>query len=175
MVEPVSLALSFVGGIASHIIAIYGYERAKHYKHRGNLKLEGTWAEKIERRENSYSLCKIFYDVKKGMYAFDGTNYKNNGDINGHFSTVASVLSDDKRRLFYIYEVEFLADPGAQIHGLGILNLHEQGGIVRPSDGHFNAGKPDKGEATPYSVYVTDLPYDRNAKGHKVIEFLKDK
>lgn len=75
-------AITLSIGIITGIVSNYGYDFLRSIAVRGErLSMEGSWAEHVpDSKGHEYSFGRIYWDRRRKIYAFDGTNYSSSGE-----------------------------------------------------------------------------------------------
>lgn len=160
------------GIVAAGIGGIVAYVWKKMRMETPRVAIEGTWAEYVPRSEESqYSVGRISYDRKRGMYAFDGTNYYNNGSKRCHWRTIVSHLDVDGRQFYYIFDAVMEGELDKRYFGFGFVNLVEKDGVLIPADGYYSSASVDS-KGMSHSMEPAPFEYSRTGQGHEVIKLL---
>ena len=168
------LVISFILGVLSSIVAVIVINVTERTRVKGpKLALEGHWCEYVERSlGHQYSLGHIYYDRSRKMYAFDGTNYNNDGRQNCLWETTASFVEKLERKYYYIFMAHTAGQFDKRYYGFGVINLTlDSNGSLVPVDGHYISANVDEG-AMSHSMIRTDLEYIRGKNGQEIIEFI---
>jgi len=166
--------ISFTLGILSSIAAYYIINFIQKISRREKIKIEGHWGEFIPMSTgHRYSLGKIHFDKKRSIYAFDGTNYCDDGKPFCHWETVASHVDVRSKKFFYTFTAQVEGQLDTVYYGFGVLNLvKDQGGALIPIDGHYTSANVD-GTAMSHSVVrMHTLQYDRRSNGTQLVQAL---
>jgi hypothetical protein len=167
------LLAGFVVGVVSSLVAAFIWPFIENARMRRRIRIEGVWGEYItDARGHQYSCVRVYFDKWRKMYAFDGTNYKNNGSRYCHWRTVSGYLDERSRKYFYIFAIELAEDPNTTRHGFGVINLTQDAeGLLVPTDGHYVSADID---GTTYTMHRLDnFKYAREDSGQNLIERLK--
>jgi len=168
--------LLFALGFPAALLTAYGYDILKGMiKARSDrLAIEGFWLEFVRDSKNhQYSHGRIRFDKKRGFWAFDGTNYKNNGEPFCHWETVSSHVDVAGRKFFYTFVARVENELDKTYYGFGVVNLvvNDRDQLV-PVDGHYVSANVD-GRGMSHSMVPTDLRYGRTMQGARVLEAVK--
>jgi len=136
--------------------------------------LEGTWGEYVPgSTDRQYSLGRIFWDKRRKIYAFDGTNFSNDGEAFCHWQTLTSYLDRSNGQYFYTFRASVANDPGTY-YGFGVVNLAtDDRGRLAPVDGHYVSASVDGKGMSHSMVRAAELKYSRRVRGVDAIAFVK--
>lgn len=160
-------------GIPASMAATYLYGRISSMQNRRRLRIEGTWGEYAkDSAGHQFTLGEIYFDRKRGIYAFDGTNYANDGAIFCHFKTISSSVEIEARKYLYTFEAQL---PGKMevYFGFGVVNLGLHHGVLSPSDGHYVSASVDGKGMSHSMVPMADLTYQRDAHGGEIVKRMR--
>ena len=162
-------------GVIASVIGGFIHDKIKQMQTRDPaLAIEGTWGEFVPKSEgHQYTLGRIYFDIQAKRYAFDGTNFFNDGRPFCHFETVASHVDPARRKFFYVFTASVEGESDRVYYGFGVVNLAPQStGELAPVDGHYVSDSID-GEGMGHTMKrLDDLTYDRGVPGQVVIEAL---
>ena len=167
------LLAAFFIGVGSGLVVMYIWPFIENARMRRRVRIEGVWGEYItDAQGHQYSCVRIYFDTWRKMYAFDGTNYKNNGSRYCHWRTVSGYLDEHSHKYLYIFAIELAADPNMTRYGHGVINLTQDAeGLLVPSDGHYVSADID---GTTYTMHRLDnFKYAREDNGDRLIERMK--
>lgn len=149
---------------SAHLYAQYEVKRRRVFD------VEGVWGEFVPAEgENQLSLGEIYYDRRRKMFAFDGTNYFNNGEIYCHWVTISSSLSEDDRTFNYIFKKTMPSEPGAVYYGFGVVQLALNGHHLVPVEGHYISASLDGRAMAHTMVRLEALSYARGRLEAKIV------
>jgi hypothetical protein len=140
------LFISFVFGTIASLLASYLYARYSSMVIQNRYKsLEGWWVEIIETsNDRSYSLAQFAFDPKTNTYSFDGTNFKNNGDVFCSWSSISVQVEQTSRRILYIFRAGITGANHLENHGFGVINFSvNKSGEPVPESGYYIEAKQD--------------------------------
>jgi len=165
--------VAFMIGVLSSVAANWLASSAIFTRGR-RLSILGTWGEYVvESINHQYSLGMIYYDRRKAMYRFDGTNFRNNGERYCHWETVTSYIDADARRFFYIFSAQLEGELDKTFYGFGVLNLAIESGRIIPVDGHY-ASTNVQDKILSHSMFRMDqFVYNRSEGGSKIIRAIE--
>lgn len=169
-------ALSFILGVITSIIGSYIYNYYHSMNERiSNVAIEGNWAEFVAASKNHrYSLGRVYYDGRRRLYAFDGTNYADSGQPYCYWETVASCLDITQRKYYYIFTAQLKGALGSLHYGFGVLNLSAgEGGRLRPVDGYYVSAEIDEQPMSHSMITADKMTYARDGKGAEIIGFIE--
>ncbi|HEY0329868.1 MAG TPA: hypothetical protein VGC77_12300 [Rhodopseudomonas sp.] len=178
----VSFSIGVVSGIASNLIfQIFWsmYQVHKIRKKQIPIDIEGDWGEYIEHSvtegglAHQYSFGKIYRDESRGMYLFDGTNYRNDGSQFCHWQTITSYLDIQQKRYLYIFAAQMDGESDKTYYGFGVISLAQdaQGHLV-PIQGHYNSANIDNKTMPHTMLRVSGFGYSGEETGQKIIDFI---
>ena len=111
-------------GVPGSMIATYLSARIEVMRSRKRFSIEGVWGEYIEdSKGRQFTLGKIYWDNKRKIFAFDGTNFENSGAPFCHFKTTSSSFDLDAGKFLYTFEAQIPAKPNELYFGFGVVNL----------------------------------------------------
>lgn len=167
--------ISFVLGVVSSVVATQLYARIIIFMNKlPKLDIEGTWGEYIPKSVNrNYTIGRITFDRKKNIYAFDGTNYSNEGKAYCHFETVASHVDVENKRFYYIFSAHICGDFGKVYFGFGAVNLIVNNNILTPIDGHYFSANVDAEAMTHSMQRLENITYNRDREAGQSIRLIR--
>ncbi|MDR3500680.1 MAG: hypothetical protein P4L72_15810 [Parvibaculum sp.] len=157
--------------MSTSLIATYLYGMISYIMTRRRFNVEGVWAEYIPGSiGHQYSLGRIYHDKRRKIYAFDGTNYRNDGKKYCHWETVTSYVDVDRQKYFYTFNAQIEGELDKVYYGFGVVNLMpNNAGVLVPSDAHYISASVD-GKAMSHSmIRAIDMSYSRTSTGADVI------
>ena len=162
-------------GIVLGIIANYLYDKiVQVMKEKPLLDIEGTWGEFVKDSEgHQFTLGQIYFDAQQDRYAFDGTNFNNDGSPFCHFETVTSYVDPERRKFFYVFNASLEGQSDQVYYGFGVVNLiRSSTGKLIPSDGHYVSDSID-GRGMAHTMKRFDqMEYARDLDGKVVVAAL---
>jgi len=169
-------------GVIGSIIAAFLYDIMKrlynaYSMNSFKIELGGTWGEFIkESKGRQLSIGRIYFDKKRDLWAFDGTNFTNAGQAFCHWRTVTSHIDLDNMKYFYIFYAHVVGEPGATYAGFGVLNLsRDQGNRIFPINGHYVSDSVD-GKGLPHTMKrLSEQQYPVAALSSDLIKLLRTK
>ena len=175
----------FVVGVVSSLLAAYLYGILHRYMNKPQvlLDLESVWGEfapdsvdPLTQVSHRYSLGTLYYDKAREIYAFDGTNYEDNGDRFCHWETITSHIDVVRRKYFYIFAAQREGALNVVYYAFGVINLGENGnGKLVPIDGHYVSADVDGRPISHSMRKIEALKYDRTANGTALIRLLSSR
>lgn len=169
--EWLMLGLGIPAGVLATLLydVLKGMVKARRQK----LALEGTWAEFVkDSKGHQYTLGRIYFDKRRGFWAFDGTNFTNAGDPFCHFETVSSHVDPANRQFFYMFTARIENELDKTYYGFGVVNLAaNERGELAPVHGHYVSANVD-GKGMSHSMIPLDLKYSRRISGSIVIDLV---
>ena len=171
-----TILLGFVLGIAGSFIASYLYDILREYMASKKLDIEGTWGEFVrDSKGRQFSLGKIYRDRRRRIYAFDGTNFRNDGTAYCHWVTINSHIDREHGQFFYTFRAHVEDEPDKHYYGFGVVNLAPNDkDELSPMNGHYVSASVDGTGMTHSMVRSTRLEYRRSVQGKTVIEFVRE-
>lgn len=167
----VSFALGIGSSIAAfYLINLFQYMVAKKDK----IKIEGEWGEFVPMSlGRQYSFGRIYFDKGRKMYAFDGTNYSDNGERFCHWETVVSHVDANLKKFFYTFTAQLEGELDKIYYGFGVINLvKDASGSLVPMDGYYISANVD-GKTMSHSMKRIDgVRYERGGDGQRIIPLL---
>ena len=170
----------FVGaalGVPASLLAAFLYDKIKTTINmkRNKFNIAGTWGEYVpDSKGRQYSLGRIFYDRRRKLWAFDGTNFQNNGRPYCHWRTVTSFLDLENRQFFYTFDARVEGELGAVYYGFGVVHLTpDNDGVLVPINGHYVSASVDGKGMSHSMVLGAQLPYSRRVAGNDAIQFIR--
>ncbi|MFJ4786501.1 hypothetical protein [Streptomyces sp. NPDC088794] len=160
------LLLGIPAGIVSN--GIYQYLKIFTSRRIDRIKLEGVWGEHMgESGERQCSIGEIRYDLRRRMWAFDGTNYHNDGRPYCHWVTLTSYFDNEKREFYYTFS-NTLAETGQTGYiGFGVLRFRRQDRKWVPDRGFFISGTEGESYRSHSVVPLERIP-DNPQEAHAV-------
>jgi hypothetical protein len=168
--------LGLLVGITGGVIASCVYKIIEQHRHMYQVDIVGNWAERIPRSVgHSFSFGEIVFDKHRGMYAFDGTNFSDDGTPFCHWETVASHLDVNARQFFYIFTARLEGSLQNTYVGFGVVNLaRPDDGQLVPVDGHYASWSVDDEPMSHSMVRMSDIVYRRGDHGRLIIQKLAE-
>ncbi|MDX3531773.1 hypothetical protein P1P75_36615 [Streptomyces sp. ID05-39B] len=158
--------LLLIAGVPFGILASYCYEFVKSKTDRmyDPIKMEGKWGELTSTPGGRRcSMGEIRFDKRRGMWAFDGTNYHNDGKPFCHWTTEASYLDKTNRIFHYIFS-NTLVESGEKAYiGFGVVRFRREGRAWLPDRGFFISGNQGEQYRTHSMVPLDAIPTDQAA------------
>ncbi|WP_141715541.1 hypothetical protein [Streptomyces sp. DvalAA-19] len=156
--------LLLMAGVPFGILASYGYEiiKSRTDKMFDPIKMEGKWGELVAADgERRCSMGEIRYDKRRAMWAFDGTNYHNDGRPFCHWTTEASYLDKTSRTFHYIFS-NTLAESGQKSYiGFGVIRFRREQRAWVPDRGFFISGNEGEAYRSHSMVQLDTIPVDQ--------------
>jgi hypothetical protein len=191
MVEVLSSARQFVAnhvleffwvtivGVPGAVLSsyIYKYLEANMADRKNKLDIKGTWGEFVPTAHGRrFSFGKIYFDPRRKMYRFDGTNYYDSGEKFCHWETVTSHFDLNNKKFFYLFTAQLESELETTYYGFGVVNLAEDDcGDLSPVDGHYvSASVEDKPKSHSMHRFA-DVDYHRGANGRSIVEMIKSR
>jgi hypothetical protein len=172
-VEWLMLGLGIPAGVFATLMydVLKGMVKAR----RQTLALEGTWAEFVkDSKGHQYTLGRIYFDKRRGFWAFDGTNFTNEGEPFCHFETVSSHVDVANRQFFYTFTARIENELDKTYYGFGVVNLAaNERGELTPVHGHYVSANVD-GKGMSHSMIPVDLKYSRRVAGSTVLDLVDE-
>ena len=169
--------LTFVSGVMASLVAaiIYSFTAARFSHMKSTLRIEGVWGEFVPgSTDHRYTLGKIYYDKKRAIYAFDGTNYRDDGTQYCHFETIASHVDPVARKYHYLFTAQLEGALDKVYYGFGVVNLGEdESGRLAPLDGYYISASVDASAMSHSMVRATDIGYNRGSHVAEVVEWIE--
>lgn len=141
----------FLFGVATSLVATALWQIYDRYIiNRPLAYLIGDWFEIIPSSpDRMYSIGEIRYNRRSKKYAFDGINYKNNGEPVCKWESISFDIDHSARKIFYTFRASFFDALHEENYGFGVLNLKEdKNGNILPFDGHYIEANA---QGVPYS------------------------
>ena len=170
-----TLLVGFVLGIPASVIAAYLYDMLREKMIYRKLDIEGTWGEFVKNSEGrQFSLGQIYRDKRRRIYAFDGTNYNNDGTPYCHWTTINSHIDKSQGQFFYTFRAQVEDEPDRQYYGFGVVNLAPDiSGKLVPVSGHYVSANVD-GKGMAHSMVKSGhLKYHRSVSAQAAISFIR--
>jgi hypothetical protein len=167
-----SLAVGGLIGFVLNVAASYVYDKLRVVLSKRKVKIDGLWAEYLpESSDHQYTFGRIYFDKARGFYAFDGTNYRNDGQPFCHFQTVTSHIDLDTHEYFYVFVAQVENELDRRYYGFGVVNLtvDDKGALV-PARGHYVSANVD-GKPMSHTIVPAD-ELGSAPNGAAVITFL---
>ncbi len=158
--------LALLLGIAVGVLGNFAYQWAQTVISRvfSRIEIKGVWGERIlDGDERVYSIGQIHYDMRLRMWAFDGTNYHNDGSPFCHWRTVASYVDRQAKRYYYVFFNTHVDSTQAGYTGFGFVDLERRGRAWVPRNGAFAAGNPGESFRSHSMVKLRTVPTTRAA------------
>jgi hypothetical protein len=112
-----AILLALLLGIIGSVIAAYTYDIIRDKMTARKIDIQGTWGEFIKDSSGrQYSVGRIYRDRKKRRYAFDGTNFLNNGSAYCHWTTINSHIDLEQGQFFYTFRAQVEDEPEKQYY-----------------------------------------------------------
>ncbi len=161
--ELLFLVIGIPFGVAAN--AAYHYVRIVTGRTFDRIQLEGKWGEYVENySDHQYSIGEIRYDLRRRMWAFNGTNYYNDGRPYCHWETLASYFDKTKREFYYTFHNTLLKSSQTSHVGFGVIRFRREEGKWIPDRGFFISGS----EGESY-LWHTMVPLDRIPVGREEV------
>lgn len=104
----------------------------------GKLRIKGHYAEFVPNSVGrQFSLGSISWRPSRRQYAFDGTNYRNDGEPFCHWRTVSSYLDRETNEYHYVFRTTAIGSLRLMSYGYGVVNLVQSEGALVPQDGYY--------------------------------------
>jgi hypothetical protein len=153
------------------MFATYLSGRIEAMRSRKRISIEGVWGEYIEDSKNhQFTLGAIYWDNKRKIFAFDGTNFENSGAPFCHFKTTSSSIDLDADKLLYTFEAQVPAKPNELYSGFGVVNLQQHGNTLVPVDGYYVSASVDAKPMSHTMVAMNEMTYQKGRGGRELIE-----
>ena len=162
-------------GIPGSVIATYLYDILRTRMSTNRLSIEGSWGEYVkDAKGRQYSFGRIYFDKRRRFYAFDGTNFHDNGSTYCHWTTINSHVDREGRQFFYTFRTLVDDEPDRQYYGFGVVNLtlDEKSRLV-PAGGYYVSASVDGKGMAHSMIRSDDLKYRRNMDGSVAIGLIK--
>lgn len=167
------LGLGIPAGVLGTLV--YDVLKSMAKTHRQKLALEGSWAEFVkDSRGHQYTFGRIYFDKRRGFWAFDGTNFTNAGQPFCHFETVSSHVDAANRQFFYTFTARVENELDKTYYGFGVVNLApNERGELTPVHGHYVSANVD-GRGVSHSMLPVELKYSRKISGRIVVDLVNE-
>lgn len=156
--------LTLAIGIAVGVLGNFAYQWIRDLAGRatGRIKIKGVWAERIvDGTERIHSIGEISYDMRQRLWAFEGTNYHNDGTPFCHWRTISSYVDRRDHRYYYIFVNTHVEATHAGYTGFGVIDLERLGRAWVPRNGAFAAGNPGEAFRSHSMVKLEERPSTR--------------
>lgn len=171
--------LTFASGVMASLVAaaIYSFIVAQINRMKSALRIEGVWGEFVPGSAgHRYTLGKIYYDKKRAIYAFDGTNYRDDGAQYCHFETIASHVDPVAKKYHYLFTAQLEGQLDKVYYGFGVVNLGEDATrSLIPVDGYYISASVDATAMSHSMIRATDIAYSRGSHGADVVKWIETK
>lgn len=174
LIDWLSLVIGGAIGLACNLAASYVYDKIKSFANQ-KISMEGSWAEYAPSSAGrQYSLGRIYFDKKRRLLAFDGTNYRNDGEPYCYWKTVASHIDRETQEFFYVFTAQVENQLDRRYYGFGVVNLAlNADNVLTPSRGHYVSANVDDGTSISHSMIKADeLGPIETVSGRDAIRFI---
>lgn len=171
-----TILVGFGLGTVGSFIASYLYDILREHMASKKLDIEGTWGEFVrDSKGRQFSLGRIYRDRRRRIYAFDGTNFFNDGIAYCHWVTINSHIDREHGQFFYTFRAHVDDEPDMHYYGFGVVNLapNDKGGLS-PINGHYVSASVDGMGMAHSMIKSKHLEYRRSVLGKAVIEFVRE-
>lgn len=172
----IEYVLTFILGVISSLVASHLYVKIGNMLSKNpRLEIDGIWGEYVPNSANrNYTIGQIYFDKKRAIYAFDGTNYTNEGRAYCHFETVASHSDLINKKYYYIFSANIVDDFSKTYFGFGTINLADNGkNALVPIDGYYLSASVDTKAMTHSMQRLEDTIYKRDREALQSIRKIK--
>lgn len=171
----VSLLIGGLIGYVLNLVASWSYDKIQAMLSAQKVELDGVWAEYVpDSGDHQYSLGKIYFDKSRNLFAFDGTNYLNDGRPFCHWKTVTSHIDKNNQEYFYVFVAQIENELDRRYYGFGVVNLAlNDKGVLVPARGHYVSANVDGRPMSHSIVPAEELAEISETTGKKLIAFLK--
>lgn len=167
-----------IGGLIGYVLnlaASWSYDKIRAMLNARKIELDGLWAEYVpDSGDHQYSLGRIYFDKSRNIFAFDGTNYFNDGQPFCHWKTVTSYIDKNNQEYFYVFVAQVENELDHRYYGFGVVNLAvNDKGILVPARGHYVSANIDGRPMSHTIVPAEELSEVSETAGDKLIAFLE--
>lgn len=173
-IDWLTLILGGIIGVLASLVAAYVYDKIKYLtSNKLKISMEGLWAEYApDSADRQYSVGRIYFDRKRKMFAFDGTNYLNSGQPYCYWKTVASYVDRDTKEFFYVFTAQIENELDKRYHGFGVVSLAADGKTLTPSRGYYVSAAVDGKPISHSMIQADELAPLPNVSGRDAIKFI---
>ncbi|HAT49398.1 MAG: hypothetical protein HQL07_15935 [Nitrospirae bacterium] len=139
--------VEFIIGAIASLFATIIYEKYRSYRTTKAIKHSfGWWVEIVpDSTDCQYSVGEFYFNRRKSIIAFDGTNYNNGGTPRCHWETISGAFDASEKKYFYTYRATLVCQRDIAYYGFGVIEFDLDSGTnsFTPTGGHYISANVD--------------------------------